>query len=178
VKKQLISLALLFVIKFSVGQEVSLDYFLNAAEKNNPVLLQNKNLEQIGNFENQLINAQNSFQVDITSEVMVAPYFNNYGRGLDITTNPSPNAYGYAKPVSNGALYSAQLNITKDIFNRSKVQNLLFQNKFPEAQNVTWEMEEENVWEAEFNFDGKYYFANFTNDDDEEDVADSEDDDL
>lgn len=128
-KKQLISFVLLFIIKFSVAQEVSLDYFLNTARKNDPALLQNDNLKQIGKFENQLINAENSFQVDVTSEVMVAPYFNNYGRVLDISTNPSPNAYGYAEPVSNGALYSAQLNITKDIFNRSKVQNLLFQNK-------------------------------------------------
>ncbi len=129
-KKQLILIALLFFIKFSVGQEVSLDYFLNAAEKNNPALLQNENLKEIGKFENQLIHAENSsFQVGVSSEVMVAPYFHNKGRFLTITTNPSPDAYGYAEPVSNGALYSAQLNITKEIFNRSKVQNLLFQNK-------------------------------------------------
>ena len=70
-----------------------------------------------------------SFQVDVTSEVMVAPYFDSNGHFIEVTTTPSHNAYGYAEPVSNGALYSAQLNIAKDIFNRSKVQNLLFQNK-------------------------------------------------
>ncbi len=126
---------LCFILLFSLGhvsiaQENSLDYFLNAAEKNNPALLQNKNLQEIGQYDNRLINAQNnSVHVDVSSEVMVAPYFNNYGKFIDISTNPSPNAYGYAEPVSNGALYSAQLNITKDIFNRANVQNLLFQNK-------------------------------------------------
>ncbi|AVR45070.1 hypothetical protein C7S20_07190 [Christiangramia fulva] len=112
------------------AQENSLEYFLKAAEKNNPALLQNKNLLEIGQYDNQFINAQNnSVNIDVTSEVMVAPYFNNYGNFIDITTKPSPDAYGYAEPITNGALYSAQLNITKDIFNRASVQNLLFQNK-------------------------------------------------
>ncbi len=112
------------------AQNNSLNYFLKAAQKNNPSLLENQNLQQIGKLENKLIEVQNnSFKVDVTSEVMVAPYFNNNGKFIDITTNPSLDAYGYAEPVSNGALYSAQLNITKNIFNRAKAQNLLFQNK-------------------------------------------------
>lgn len=103
---------------------------LNAAEQNNPDLQENQNLQKIAQFQNQLINVQNkSVQVDVTSEVMVAPYFNNNGHFIDVTTQPSSDAYGYAEPVTNGALYSAQLNITKDIFNRATVQNLLFQNK-------------------------------------------------
>ena len=123
-------LVLLFIANLSFAQEKSLNYFLEAAQKNNPSLLQNENLKRISGFENQLITAENStFHIDATSEVMVAPYFNNDGRFIAITTTPSPNAYGYAEPVSNGSLYSAQVNITKDIFNRSKVQNLLFQNK-------------------------------------------------
>lgn len=114
-------------------QENSLDYFLAAAEKNNPTLLQNQNLEKIGAYDSDLISAENSFQVDVTSEVMVAPYFNSNGHFIEVTTTPSLNAYGYAEPVSNGALYSAQLNIAKDIFNRSKIQNLQFQNKLSNA---------------------------------------------
>lgn len=39
-----------------------------------------------------------------------------------------------------------------------------FKNKFPEAKNVSWEMEEENVWEAEFKMNGQLYSANFNND--------------
>ncbi|MFZ0488738.1 MAG: hypothetical protein WAM00_00700 [Salegentibacter sp.] len=45
-------------------------------------------------------------QVDLSSEVMVAPYFNNNGHLSDVTTHPSPDVYGYAEPVTNGALYS------------------------------------------------------------------------
>ncbi|MGA8854974.1 MAG: TolC family protein [Christiangramia sp.] len=128
-KLKLFSLIFIFSLQSIFSQENSLDYFLNAAEKNNPALLQNSNLQKIGDFESQLINAENSFQVDVTSEVMVAPFFDSNGHFIEVTTTPSRNAYGYAEPVSNGALYSTQLNIAKDIFNRSKVQNLLFQNK-------------------------------------------------
>lgn len=130
-KNLLILIISIFVLKTGYSQKNnSLDYFLNAAEKNNPALLQTENLKEISRYDRQLIDAQNnSVQVGVTSEVMVAPFFNNYGRFIDITTNPSPNAYGYAEPVSNGALYSAQLNVTKEIFNRASVQNLLFQNK-------------------------------------------------
>lgn len=130
-KNLLILIFSIFVLKTGYSQKNhSLDYFLKAAEKNNPALLQNENLHEISRYDRQLIDAQNnSVQVDVTSEVMVAPYFNNYGKFIDITTNPSPNAYGYAEPVSNGALYSAQLNVTKEIFNRARVQNLVFENK-------------------------------------------------
>ncbi|WP_373055643.1 TolC family protein [Zunongwangia sp. H14] len=110
-------------------QNNSINYFLDAAQKHNPALLQNRNLQELGRYDNKLLTAQNNFQVEVTSDLMVAPYFDNYGKFIDISTNPSPKAYGYAEPVSNGALYSAQLNITREIFNRAKMQNLLFQNK-------------------------------------------------
>ena len=126
-------LLLLFVFagwNYCSAQNNTLNYFLDAAEKNNPALLQNDNLQEIGRNEDRLINARNNaFQVYATSEVMLAPFFNNNGSFIDVTTNPSPDAYGYAEPVSNGALYSAQLNITKEIFVRARLQNLLFQNK-------------------------------------------------
>ena len=39
-----------------------------------------------------------------------------------------------------------------------------FSEKFPDAQKVNWEQEEENEWEAEFKMDDKEYSANFTSD--------------
>lgn len=111
-------------------ENISLGYFLDAARQNDPSLQENENLKNINDLQNKLINAQNNgYQVDVTSEIMEAPYFNSNGKFIDFSRNPSPNAYGYAEPVSNGGLYSAQLNITKNIFNRAIAQNLLFQNK-------------------------------------------------
>lgn len=127
---KLMLLAALIASPICFGQDNSLHYYLSAAEKNNPSLAEYANLMEIGRYEGQFITAENSaFKVDVTSEVMVAPYINNYGEFIDVTTQPSPDAYGYAEPISNGALYSAQLNIYKAIFNRAQLSNLLFLNR-------------------------------------------------
>jgi len=80
-------------------------------------------------FQNDIIRAQNNaFQVNATSEILVAPYFNNNSKFLDITTAPTFNAIGYDIGITNGGLYSAQVNITKNLFNKAIVDNLMFQN--------------------------------------------------
>lgn len=107
-----------------------LDSFLENARQNAPALLENNNLQKIGKIQSDIIRAQNNaFQVNATSEVLFAPYFNNNGRFIDITTSPSKNAYGYDVGVTNGGLYSAQVNVTKNLFNQAVTDNLLFQNK-------------------------------------------------
>lgn len=108
----------------------SLDKFLNTAKENAPALLANQNLIKAGEIQNNIIRAQNdAFQVNATSEILVAPYFNNNGRIIDITTTPAPTAYGYDVGITNGGLYSAQINVTKNLFNQAITANLLFQNK-------------------------------------------------
>lgn len=119
----------------SKAQETNLEYFISEARENLPVLKENYNLLKIGEIQNDIIRAQNkAFQVNVTSEVQFAPYFNNNGRFIDVTTTPSPRAYGYDVGITNGGLYSAQLNVTKNLFNQKLVDNLLFQNK---VQNNT-----------------------------------------
>ena len=119
----------------SKAQETNLEYFISEAKENLPVLKENYNLLKIGEIQNDIIRAQNkAFQVNATSEVQFAPYFNNNGRFIDVTTTPSPRAYGYDVGITNGGLYSAQLNVTKNLFNQKLVDNLLFQNK---VQNNT-----------------------------------------
>lgn len=129
---------LLVFILFALGivfsaisqEKKGLDYFIDQAKINSTELKQNDNLYKIGEFQADLIKAQQyAFNIDASGEVLVAPYFNNNGNAVDITTNPSPNAYGYDVGITNGGLYSAQLNITKNLFNQATVANLLFQNK-------------------------------------------------
>ncbi|TVZ27687.1 outer membrane efflux protein [Gillisia sp. Hel_I_86] len=127
------SLLLLFVLFTSflnAQQKVGLDYFIENGQKNAPALLENGNLQEIGKLQNDLIKSQNNaFKVNATSEVLVAPYFNNNGSALAITTTPSSNAFGYDVGITNGGLYSSQINITKNLFNQAVLNNLLFQNK-------------------------------------------------
>ncbi len=115
----------------SFSQEIKgLDYFIESAKNSSAELQKTNNLQKIAQLQTEIIKAQqNALLVDATGEVLVAPYFNNNGKPIDITTNPSRDAYGYDVGVTNGGLYSAQLNITKNLFNSAATQNLLFQNK-------------------------------------------------
>ncbi|GGK24793.1 hypothetical protein GCM10007962_18800 [Yeosuana aromativorans] len=125
-------LTLLTLLAFCLtqAQQKSLDFFLDKAKENAVSLKENENLLKIGAIQNALIIAQNQdFKIDATSEVLFAPFFNSNGRAIDITTNPSNNAYGYDAGITNGGLYSAQINITKNLFNGAATDNLLFQNK-------------------------------------------------
>ena len=135
---------LFFMLMFSLkAQEASLDYFISEAKINLPVLKENFNLQRIGEIQNDIIIAQNkAIQINATSEVQVAPYFNNNGRFIDVTTTPSPRAYGYDVGITNGGLYSAQLNVTKNLFNQKMVDNLLFQNQ---VKNKTLSLSAEDI---------------------------------
>ncbi len=119
----------LFISNSIVSQNKTLDYFLSKAEENAVALKENNNLLKIGELQNTIIKSQNTgFKVDATSEVLFAPYFNSNGKAIEITTNPSSNAYGYDVGITNGGLYAAQLNVTKNLFNKASTDNLLFQN--------------------------------------------------
>ncbi|MCK7591351.1 TolC family protein [Subsaxibacter sp. CAU 1640] len=129
---RLIILLFILLLGFNLVAQnsVSLDYFINQAKVNVPTLKENNNLLKVGELQNSIITAQNNaFLVNATSEVLVAPYFNNNGKPIDITTTPSNSAFGYDVGITNGGLYSAQINVTKNLFNQAITDNILFQNK-------------------------------------------------
>jgi outer membrane protein TolC len=93
-----------------------LDYFLSKAEDNSPALREYRNLQSVNQLQKKLIAAQNSaFQLSIGGDYQFAPYFNNNG-GL-VSTDPLPDAIGYDIGITNGGLYSAQINLERSIFN-------------------------------------------------------------
>ena len=129
-------ISVLLICFFSMCQQgisqdkPSLNSFIENAKQNAPALHENDNLLQIGAVQNEIIRAQNkALKVDATSEVLFAPYFNSDGKFIDVTTMPSPNAFGYDVGITNGGLYSAQINVTQNLLNKAIVDNLLFQNK-------------------------------------------------
>ncbi|MDP4197853.1 MAG: TolC family protein, partial [Bacteroidota bacterium] len=62
-----------------------------------------------------LNNAQfNLPQVSLTANYLFAPYFNN---NPVVTTSPDSKAIGYDASITNGGLYSAQVNVSRNIFN-------------------------------------------------------------
>ncbi len=110
---------ILFLLAFLTNiiyAQYNLNYFIDKALNNSPIIKDFGNLYLINNLQGKLDEAQNSaFNVYLTSNVLFAPYFNN--NGTLFTPNPSPNAIGYDAAVTNGGLYSAQINLDKNIFN-------------------------------------------------------------
>ena len=75
---------------------------------------------------------------------MFAPYFNNNGK--IVSANPDPNAIGYDAGITNGGLYSAQINIEKNIFNGRITSALENQTNIQQAQyKYGYELEKRNL---------------------------------
>jgi outer membrane protein TolC len=92
-----------------------LQFYLNSAFNNNPALKESRNIISVKKLDKSLTDAQYSLpQINLTANYLFVPYFNN---DKIVTTNPGPNAIGYDASVTNGGLYSAQVNVTKNIFN-------------------------------------------------------------
>lgn len=103
----------LFLGSLSRAQN-SLQYYLNAAYSNNPSMKESVNNIKIKNLDKSLNKAEYILpQVNLTANYLFVPYFNN---DKIVTTNPESNAIGYDASITNGGLYSAQINVTKNLF--------------------------------------------------------------
>ncbi|MDP4175082.1 MAG: TolC family protein, partial [Bacteroidota bacterium] len=110
-----IFLFLFVLINSQLSAQNILQYYLNAAFQNNPSIKENINNIQIRNLDRSLNNAQfNLPQVSLTANYLFAPYFNN---NPVVTTSPDSKAIGYDASITNGGLYSAQVNVSRNIFN-------------------------------------------------------------
>jgi outer membrane protein TolC len=109
----LLSLLLLFCP--FVNSQNDLQFYLNSAYKNNPSLQESQNNIKVKNLDKSLTDAQYILpQISLTANYLFVPYFND---DKIVTVNPGPNAIGYDASITNGGLYSAQINVTKSIFN-------------------------------------------------------------
>jgi outer membrane protein TolC len=108
-------LLLIFILYFSpcsLSQD-KLQYYLDSAIKSSPALRENDNNIQIKKLDILFNKAQYSApQISLTANYLFAPYFSG---GKLITTNPDPSAIGYDASITNGGLYSAQLNISQNL---------------------------------------------------------------
>lgn len=112
--KKLFILIVLFTK--TVFAQYNLEYFIQTAYKNNPQLKGYSQVFLNSQLERKLINAENNLpKISLTANYLFAPYFNNDGKF--VTISPGPNAIGYDVNITNGGLYSAQLNIDKTILN-------------------------------------------------------------
>lgn len=106
---------------------------------------ENSNLIRIGELDKSLTQAQYSLpQISLTSNYLFAPYFNNNGK--IVSANPDPNAIGYDAGITNGGLYSAQINVEKNIFNGGLKNALEKQIAIQQEQyKYNYELEQRNL---------------------------------
>ncbi len=135
----------IILILISAGSLVygqyNLNYFISKAVNNSPVIQNYYDLSSINGLQQKLDEAQNSaFQISLSSDVLFAPYFNN--GGTYFTTNPGPKAIGYDAAVTNGGLYSAQINVDKNILNGGLLDALKYQRSV-EGKSFDYRIKEE-----------------------------------
>ncbi|MEO8231600.1 MAG: TolC family protein [Ignavibacteriota bacterium] len=137
---------LLFAFLFTnIFAQTNLEYYLNNGIENSPTLKEIKNSESGIELQSKLNDAQtSSFNTFLSANYLFAPYFNNNGK--IISTNPDPNAIGYDASITNGGLYSAQLNIERNIFNgglTSALENQITNQK--NLYNYNYQLELRNL---------------------------------
>ena len=122
---------LLICFPFIVSaQQKDLSFFTTSGLQYNPALQENSNLAQNFAIQRQIITAQNKTpQISFTGDYLFAPFFNDNGKVISITNDPSPKAYGYDVGITNGGLYSAQVNVAVNVLNKATLNNLYAQNK-------------------------------------------------
>lgn len=126
-------LTIAFIYVNSLTAQNNLQFYLNTAKQNSPTLKENTNLLRINELNKSLNESQYMLpQISLTSNYLFAPYFNNNGK--IISANPDPNAIGYDAGITNGGLYSAQINIEKNIFNGGFTAALQNQSNIQQAQ--------------------------------------------
>lgn len=119
----LLFLTLFIFVPFLRGQSL-LHQYIDSARINNPQMIQMR--KQIGILELGKKSIKAIYKAPkgyLSSEVDLTPYFNNNGN--IISTNPSPNAYGYDVAISNGGLYSALMNVDVPVFVKKTTNNAL-----------------------------------------------------
>ncbi|MEO7048559.1 MAG: TolC family protein [Ferruginibacter sp.] len=127
--KKYFLLLLLFPVHL-FAQEKDLSFFVGSGLQKNPMLLENTNLAENFKIQREIITAQNKKpQLSIIGDYLFAPFFNDNGKPISITNNPSAKAYGYDAGITNGGLYAGQLNVAINILNKSTINNLYAQNK-------------------------------------------------
>ena len=129
----------------NIFSQRNLDFYLTTAIQNSPALKENTNLLRINELNKSLNESQYKFpQISLTSNYLFAPYFNNNSK--IVSANPDPNAIGYDAGITNGGLYSAQINIEKNVFNGGITSALENQTNIHQAQyKYSYELERRNL---------------------------------
>lgn len=103
----------------------TLDYYVEQAKQNSPLIQDNKNQDEAAKVEIERIKAfYTKPQVTLTGAVAVSPIINrdNAKPELNISPTDATRYYGYDIAASNGGVYQGLVNVTQNLFTASKYE--------------------------------------------------------
>jgi len=121
-------LLLIATFPFLASGQNTLQTFLDSAMTHNSEAVSIQTQINSYQYDNQMIEAVlRSPKGYVSSELLVAPYFNNDGKFVDIS--PSDKAIGYDVGITNGGLYSILFNLELPVLKGKQVTHLQEQNQ-------------------------------------------------
>ncbi|QNF31204.1 TolC family protein (plasmid) [Adhaeribacter swui] len=103
----------------------NLDYYLEAARQNSPLLNDTKNQTQAATLEIERLKAfYTKAQITATGNIMLAPVLNTdeSQTKLELFPKPTTDYYGYDLGATNGGLYQGLITYTKPLFTAERFQ--------------------------------------------------------
>ncbi len=120
----------------------TLDYYLDNARRNSPLIIDNKNQSKANQLEAERLKAQyTKTQLSVTANYLFAPIINrdNGNSKLEVNSNGAERYSGYDLAASNGGQYQALINLTQPLFSTQRYQ------AFAEQSLVASQVNENNV---------------------------------
>lgn len=133
--------ALILCNSLLFAQQPTLDYYLEKARANSPLIVDNKNQSKANQLEAERLKAQyTKAQLSVTANYLFAPIINrDNGSKLEVNSNGAEKYSGYDLAASNGGQYQALINYTQPLFNTQRYQT------FAEQSLVAAQVNDNNV---------------------------------
>lgn len=135
-------LLLIVSIAFQVNAQNTLDYYIQTAKQNSPLINDNINQIKVNKLEIERLKAlYNKPQIGVTANYLFSPIISTDNNKTTFKPNAdnATNYYGYDLAYSNGGQYQVLLNVTKPLFNGQRYTTA------SEQLNITSQINENNV---------------------------------
>ncbi|MEI6554339.1 MAG: TolC family protein [Paludibacter sp.] len=137
--KHLIIFVLIFIhSSFGFSQQRDLNYFLEQAKKNSPLIQKNKNENQIVKLDlQQTERILKSPVISLESGILFAPIISSdaYPTTFDVMSNGSSNYLGYDLGITNGGQYQAYLSVKQPLFGKMNLKPYAAKSDISRKQN-------------------------------------------
>ena len=111
---------ILFFFAFSIqAQQKNLDYYLNEAKNNSPVLFKNKNDVVVLNLNlDQVKRVLSKPEINVEAAVLFAPIISHDTNSskFELTSAGATNYNGYDLAISNGGQYTSMISLKQPLF--------------------------------------------------------------